>query len=158
MSPPGRLDETAFRRKLRRVPVRVLRRALTLYAILTDRHAPPWARALVLAALVYLINPLDAIPDALPGLGLADDLAVLALALERLARFVTPRVEARAKRLAPRCLNDVPDNEDKGEQPEPATGERSHTQKGDPDHEPEKEDNDGRARRVPCIERFRIIP
>jgi len=55
----------------------------------------------VLAALAYLINPCDAVPDALPAIGLTDDLAVMALALERATRYVTPAVRARAKLLAP---------------------------------------------------------
>jgi uncharacterized membrane protein YkvA (DUF1232 family) len=62
-------------------------------------------RALVLAALAYLINPLDALPDALVGIGLTDDLAVLALALERVSRYVTPAVRERARELTPEWLS-----------------------------------------------------
>jgi uncharacterized membrane protein YkvA (DUF1232 family) len=38
------------------------------------------------------------------GIGLTDDLAVLALALERASRFVTPAVRKRASELAPEWL------------------------------------------------------
>jgi uncharacterized membrane protein YkvA (DUF1232 family) len=62
-------------------------------------------RALVLAALAYLINPLDLVPDALVGVGLTDDFAVLALALERVSRHVTPAVRERARALAPEWLS-----------------------------------------------------
>lgn len=103
-APQAPLDEAAFWEKLRSVPVEVVRRALTLYAIFADASTPAWARALVVAALVYLINPLDMLPDTLPGVGLVDDMAVLAFALERLSRFVTPAVRARAKRLTPSAL------------------------------------------------------
>lgn len=45
----------------------------------------------VVAALLYFLTPLDALPDWLPGLGLVDDLAVLAWVLstwsEELAAF-----------------------------------------------------------------------
>lgn len=34
-------------------------------------------------ALVYLVMPIDAVPDAIPGLGLLDDAAVLRLIVER---------------------------------------------------------------------------
>lgn len=38
----------------------------------------PWTSIVyVVGALVYLINPLDAIPDALAGLGFVDDIAVV---------------------------------------------------------------------------------
>jgi uncharacterized membrane protein YkvA (DUF1232 family) len=134
------------------VPANVLQKALTLYAILTDRCTPLWVRALVLAALAYLINPLDAMPDALPGLGLTDDLAVLALTLVRLSRFVTPVVALRAKRLMPEWLAERPGHDS----PEPRTAPRPEAtqEKGEPDHEPEEEDPGGRGGRVPFLERF----
>jgi uncharacterized membrane protein YkvA (DUF1232 family) len=79
-------------RKVRGLPLRtgraVLERALTLYAILTDAETPLWARALVIAALGDFICPLDAIPDAFPMWGYADDAAVMALVLSRLERLL----------------------------------------------------------------------
>ncbi len=98
-TPP--LDEAAFWDKLRKVPVDLVQKALTLYVVLTVRDTPAWVRVLVLAALSYLINPCDAMLDALPGIGLIDDMAVLAFALERLSHFVTPQVQARVRRLTP---------------------------------------------------------
>lgn len=130
MSSPDALDNNAFWSKLRRVPEGIVRRALTLYVLLTDPGAPPWARALVIAALVYLVNPLDAIPDILPGVGLADDLAGLAFVLERLSRYVTPEVQARAGRLLSDWLTGCGDTPD-----EPAAAGRPHTRKGEPEHD-----------------------
>lgn len=37
----------------------------------------------IIAAIVYLVSPLDMIPDAVPALGFLDDAAVLSLALRR---------------------------------------------------------------------------
>jgi uncharacterized membrane protein YkvA (DUF1232 family) len=37
----------------------------------------------IVAAIVYVVNPLDVIPDALPALGFLDDATVLALAVRR---------------------------------------------------------------------------
>ena len=37
----------------------------------------------IVAAIVYIVNPLDVIPDALPALGYLDDATVLALAIKR---------------------------------------------------------------------------
>lgn len=101
MSAPDRFDEATFRRKLLTVPSVIVEKALLLYAILTDRGTPKWVRALVLAALVYLINPFDAIPDALPGIGYIDDLGLIVITLERLSHYVTPHVKERAQQLTP---------------------------------------------------------
>lgn len=109
MSPPDTpgeddVNETTLRDKLLGVPTHIVQKALLLYALLTASDTPAWVRALVLAALAYLINPLDLVPDVLVGIGLTDDLAVLALALERASRYVTPAVRERAKSLAPEWL------------------------------------------------------
>ena len=37
----------------------------------------------IVAAIVYAVNPLDVIPDALPALGYLDDATVVALAVKR---------------------------------------------------------------------------
>ena len=109
MSPPdnsseGGVDASTLRTKLLSVPSHIVEKALLLYALLTARDTPAWVRALVLAALAYLINPLDLVPDALVGVGLTDDFAVLALALERVSRHVTPAVRERPRVLAPEWL------------------------------------------------------
>lgn len=108
MTPPPEptepLDEAAFWRKLRALPMQVVERALLLYVVLTSPDTPAWARALVAFALAYLVNPIDAVPDVLAGIGLADDLVVMGLALERLSRFVTPEARERAAQLAARLF------------------------------------------------------
>lgn len=109
MSPPDtpdevRINETTLRDKLLSVPSHIVEKALLLYALLTARDTPAWVRALVVAALAYLILIPDAIADFAPGIGFSDDLAVLALALERASRYVTPAVRERAKALAPEWL------------------------------------------------------
>jgi len=37
----------------------------------------------IIAAIIYVVNPLDVIPDALPAIGFLDDATVLALAVRR---------------------------------------------------------------------------
>jgi uncharacterized membrane protein YkvA (DUF1232 family) len=37
----------------------------------------------IIAAIIYIVTPLDAIPDAIPALGFLDDATVLALAVRR---------------------------------------------------------------------------
>ena len=45
------------------------------------REIPWWVIASVVFALLYVLNPIDLIPDVIPILGLTDDAAVLALCL-----------------------------------------------------------------------------
>jgi len=54
------------------------------------RQVPFTAIALITFALLYVLNPVDLIPDALPLVGHLDDSAVLALCL----RLVRPELEA----------------------------------------------------------------
>ncbi|MBI1320220.1 MAG: DUF1232 domain-containing protein [Candidatus Hydrogenedens sp.] len=128
------VDASVLRRKLRSVPGSIVQKALTLYVILTDGGTPAWVRALVLAALAYLINPMDACPDALPGIGLTDDLVVLALALERLSNYVTAPVTRRVRELTPEWLADGAP----ADNPQPKTKKRS--KKKGTGHAPEEED------------------
>ena len=58
----------------------IARSALVLYYCLQDDDTPAWARLTIMGALGYLILPADAVPDILPGVGQADDLAVLVAA------------------------------------------------------------------------------
>ena len=53
------------------------------------RGAKPAAVALAVGALAYLVLTFDAIPDFLPGIGLADDAGVLAGAVEAIRRLVS---------------------------------------------------------------------
>lgn len=46
------------------------------------REVPYWVIGAAALALVYVLSPLDAIPDFLPGLGYLDDATVLAFCLK----------------------------------------------------------------------------
>lgn len=45
------------------------------------RQLPYWTLSAIAFTLLYIANPLDLIPDALPGVGLVDDAAVLSVCL-----------------------------------------------------------------------------
>ncbi len=51
------------------------------YRLLKDPRVPVKQRAFVGAALAYMVAPVDVIPDFIPFLGRADDLLILAFAL-----------------------------------------------------------------------------
>ena len=47
------------------------------------RAVPETSLVVIIAAIIYVISPLDVIPDAIPAIGFLDDATVLALALQR---------------------------------------------------------------------------
>lgn len=57
---------------------------MLLGRLLRDARVPTAEKALFLAAIVYVISPLDFIPDVFPFIGQVDDLYVVALTLLRL--------------------------------------------------------------------------
>ncbi len=67
---------------------------VTLYSMLKDwqqgRYPQlPWrALLLSLAGVLYFVNPLDVVPDFIPGLGYVDDMAVLGLLLRGIHKDV----------------------------------------------------------------------
>jgi uncharacterized membrane protein YkvA (DUF1232 family) len=46
------------------------------------REVPYWVIGAAAFALVYVLSPIDAIPDIIPGVGFLDDAAVLAMCLK----------------------------------------------------------------------------
>jgi uncharacterized membrane protein YkvA (DUF1232 family) len=64
-----------------------------------DPHTPLKARAALMAALVYFIAPVDAIPDFIAVLGYTDDASVLLGVMAVMSAYVTPghRQLAKAK-------------------------------------------------------------
>ena len=55
-----------------------------LGGLLTDRRVAIFDKMLVLGAMLYIITPIDLIPDFIPFFGEIDDLYLLVLALQRL--------------------------------------------------------------------------
>lgn len=60
--------------------------------LLLDRRVPLKPKLIPMAALVYLVSPIDLVPDLLPLLGQADDLTFLGLALLLFLRACPPHV------------------------------------------------------------------
>jgi uncharacterized membrane protein YkvA (DUF1232 family) len=60
--------------------------------LLADPRVPVGSRLALGAALVYLVSPIDLIPDFIPVAGQIDDALVLLLVLRHLLRSAGPRV------------------------------------------------------------------
>ena len=71
------IDFAGLRAANLREKVRTLARMTGAYARGHYRSIPWKTVLIVLAAILYFVNPFDLIPDVLPGLGLTDDFTVL---------------------------------------------------------------------------------
>lgn len=58
-----------------------MKKLLLLFRVFLDRRTPVRPKLLVLAAALYGLMPMDAIPDVIPFLGAMDDLTVVVLAI-----------------------------------------------------------------------------
>ena len=61
---------------------------LNLWQVVSSNKIPMTAKVTAIGALVYLISPIDAIPDMIPIAGLTDDVAVITFALTQLAGVI----------------------------------------------------------------------
>lgn len=76
-----------------------LRTAWQIYrASWNDRRTPFAAKALPIVALLYLLSPLDIIPDVIPVLGQMDDVAILITLLLWAFRLIPQDVKHDVKK------------------------------------------------------------
>ena len=71
--------------------------ALILYDTLQSDNVSKADKAIIIGALGYMISPLDVMPDAIPIVGLSDDLAVLLYVLKKVWINVDSDIKAKAK-------------------------------------------------------------
>jgi uncharacterized membrane protein YkvA (DUF1232 family) len=91
------VNEGVLARLLRRAGRTIARPALECYEMVIDGATPHQARLTVLAALAYLMLPLDFIPDFIPAAGFSDDMVALTALLGLCSRHITPDIRTRAK-------------------------------------------------------------
>jgi len=60
----------------------IIKNIKLIWRLLNDRRVPSWLKMIVPATLLYLLFPIDIIPDIAPGLGQLDDIAVILLGLK----------------------------------------------------------------------------
>lgn len=66
---------------------KVWTQVLSLWNVLSDPKVDMSVKAVAVGALIYLISPLDVVPDFIPMAGLADDVGVIMYAISQLAKF-----------------------------------------------------------------------
>ncbi|MGF1489487.1 MAG: YkvA family protein [Prochloraceae cyanobacterium] len=68
----------------------------SLLATIGDPNTAWKSKTLAIAALIYLVSPIDAIPDVIPGIGLTDDVALIVAVVSSLAYELGNYVEKSA--------------------------------------------------------------
>jgi uncharacterized membrane protein YkvA (DUF1232 family) len=68
--------------------------ARRLWVALRHPAAPSWLKWGTAAIVLYLVSPIDLIPDALPLIGVVDDLVIIPLAIRWLLNRLPPALRA----------------------------------------------------------------
>ena len=101
MSYSNKFTQNGFIEKIstiaKRAGAKLIYAALILYYTLDSKQVPLKDKAIIIGALGYLISPLDVMPDAIPIVGLGDDLAVLIYVLKKVWGEVSEEVKEKAK-------------------------------------------------------------
>ena len=84
-------------RVAKRAGAKLVYAALILFYTLQSDKIRTKDKAIIIGALGYLISPLDVVPDAIPIVGLSDDLAVLIYVLKMVWTDIDPSIKEQAK-------------------------------------------------------------
>ncbi|WP_314949538.1 YkvA family protein [Hoylesella shahii] len=100
MSYKDKFTQTGFIEKISKIAKRagskLVYAALILYYTLQSESVSLKDKTMILAALGYLISPLDVMPDAIPIAGLSDDLGVLLYVLRKVWTDIPEDVKEKA--------------------------------------------------------------
>jgi len=78
--------------------------ARVLWHALRHPQSPGWLKLGALGIVLYLLSPVDLIPDVVPLFGVLDDLVVVPLAIRWLIQRLPPSLRAEAERRAGRTV------------------------------------------------------
>jgi uncharacterized membrane protein YkvA (DUF1232 family) len=82
-----------------------------VWRLLNDRDVPVWVKFIPPFAILYIISPIDLMPDPVLGLGQLDDLAVLMLGLKLFVEMSPRSVVQRHRDELEGNRSPVPDGE-----------------------------------------------
>lgn len=101
MSYADKFSAKGFVEKISRIAKRagskLVYAALVLFYTLQSKEVSYKDKAMIIGALGYLISPLDVLPDAIPIVGLTDDLTVLLYVINKIWVEVPEEVKNKAK-------------------------------------------------------------
>ena len=101
MSYASKFSQSEFVEKISRIAKRagakLVYAALILFYTLQSDKISTKDKAIIIGALGYMISPLDVVPDAIPIVGLSDDLAVLLYVLKMVWTDVDPDIKEKAR-------------------------------------------------------------
>ena len=101
MSYANKFSQSEFVEKISRIAKRagakLVYAALILFYTLQSDKISAKDKAIIIGTLGYMISPLDVVPDAIPIVGLSDDLAVLLYVLKKVWVDIDPEIKDRAK-------------------------------------------------------------
>lgn len=106
-----RLDSKALRKSVykwsRRAGRSAARPVLLMWYVMRDKATPRRDKWAIFASLAYLVLPVDVL-DAkrLPVIGWLDEVASLAVLVQKMSKRITPEMEARADRVLDRWFPD----------------------------------------------------
>ena len=98
------LSSTSRYLRMGRLVVKLPTYARIVWGIVRDPRTPIGLKGMLVAALAYVVFPVDIIPDAIPILGQADDLTVLLLVLDLFIQNAPPEVRGIFKPIATTLL------------------------------------------------------
>lgn len=77
--------------------------ARVLWHALKHPQSPRWVKFAVAGVALYLLSPVDVIPDVLPFFGVVDDIVLIPLALRWILKKLPPAIRESAERAAGRA-------------------------------------------------------
>lgn len=70
----------------------IIRQVRLAWRLLLDSRVPAWTKILVPVTLLYIVSPVDLVPDVAVGVGQLDDLAVLVLGIKLFVELCPPAI------------------------------------------------------------------
>lgn len=75
--------------KMNRGPLaKVWDKVITLWEAFKSPDTPTVQKAMIIGGLIYMVSPIDLIPDVIPILGLTDDVGVIGMVFNQFMKFV----------------------------------------------------------------------
>ncbi|MGI8786071.1 MAG: YkvA family protein [Acidobacteriota bacterium] len=86
------LTRTDVRKRLVQLILELPALVRLIYRLIKDPRVSRMDKVLLAGVVVYVLNPLDLLPDAIPFIGQVDDIYLVAVALIRMAHRTDPSV------------------------------------------------------------------